>query len=155
MANAARQTREYDNRDAVKEPDRPALSWMPPQILPEVKERDGFVHRWIRTSILGKSDNTNVSSRFREGWEPVKAEDYPELQIMADRDSRFPGNVEIGGLLLCKAPKEFMAARDEYYRKQSEANMAAVDNNLMKENDPRMPLFKESKTATSFGSGKK
>jgi len=134
---------------------RPPLSWTPPSILPEVLPRDGWVHRWIRTSLLGKGDNTNVSSRFREGWEPVAEKDYPELSVMVDRDSRFPGNVEIGGLLLCRAPAEVMKERAAYFQRMADASMTAVDNNLMKENDPRMPLFKESKSSVQFGSGKK
>jgi hypothetical protein len=146
-----RQTRDSQTRtegERVKD-------WAPPQILPTVKERDGWVHRWVRTGILGKSDNINVSARFREGWEPCKAEDYPEVFTLNDRESRFPGSIEIGGLLLCKAPKEAMEARAAHYRQEADNQMAAVDNNLMKQNDPRMPLFKEGKSTVSFGSGKK
>jgi hypothetical protein len=146
-----RQGRESQNRSVTER----AKSWKPPQTLPEVTPRDGWAHRWIRTSFVGKVDNANVSARFREGWEPCKSEDYPELHVMVDRDSRFPGNIEIGGLLLCKAPTEIMEARDEYFRGQAKAQMLAVDNNLMKENDPRMPLFKESKSTVTFGSGRK
>ena len=146
-----RQGRESQNRSVTER----AKSWKPPQTLPEVTPRDGWAHRWIRTSFVGKVDNANVSARFREGWEPCKAEDYPELHVMVDRDSRFPGNIEIGGLLLCKAPTEIMESRDEYFRGQAKAQMLAVDNNLMKENDPRMPLFKESKSTVTFGSGRK
>jgi len=146
-----RQGRESQNR-AVNER---AKSWTPPQTLPNISPRDGWTHRWIRTSIMGHLDNANVSARFREGWEPCKSEDYPELFVMVDRDSKFPGNIEIGGLLLCKAPEEIMLARAAFFKKQAEANMAAVDNNLMKDNDPRMPLFKESKTSVSFGRGNK
>jgi hypothetical protein len=146
-----RQGRESQNRSVTER----AKSWKPPQTLPDVSPRDGWAHRWIRTSIVGKMDNANVSARFREGWEPCKTEDYPELHVMVDRDSRFPGNIEIGGLLLCKAPVEIMDARSEYFRNEAKAQMLAVDNNLMKENDPRMPLFKESKSTVTFGGGKK
>ena len=81
--------------------------------LPDPEPREGVEYRWIRTSALGQSDMTNVSSKFREGWEPVKAEDHPELKVMSDVDSKFKGNVEVGGLLLCKNSKENMDARRE------------------------------------------
>ena len=98
-----RTPREKESRTAEE---RPSDSWVPASILPNPKPVDGWVFRWIRTSTLGKADNTNVSQKFREGWIPVKAEDHPELEVMSDIDSRFSGNLEIGGLLLCKAPKD-------------------------------------------------
>lgn len=155
MSNPQRATREMDNRDRVQTEARPVPTYLPPQLLPDVAPRDGWVHRWVRISLLSKADNTNVSARFREGWEPCKADEYPELQLMAEPGSRYPGGLEVGGLLLCRAPKELMDARKAYYQKSTADNMAAVDANLMKENDPRMPLFKESRTTTSFGSGRK
>jgi hypothetical protein len=150
----------YDTQSLVTETSerevRPSIdSWKPPSILPEINRRDGWEHRWIRTSLLSKADNTNVSTRFREGWEPCKAEDYPEVSLMVDRDSRYPNGVEIGGLLLCRAPEEVVRQRKEYYMRQAHENMIAVDNNLMKESDPRMPIFKEGKTSVSFGRGRK
>jgi hypothetical protein len=148
----SRQTRETQTRSSG---DRPKNNWTPPNVLPEVKDRDGWTHHWVRTSLVGKADNTNVSSRFREGWEAAPRNEYSELHVLLDRDSRFPDNIEIGGLLLCRAPKEIMDARNEYYQKKTQDNMTAVDNNLMKENDPRMPLFKDSKSSISFGRGVK
>ena len=97
-----RTKREAESRTAEE---RPSDSWLPASILPNPDPVDGWVFRWIRTSTLGKADNTNVSQKFREGWVPVKAEDHPELEVMSDIDSRFEGNIEIGGLLLCKAPE--------------------------------------------------
>lgn len=143
--------REFETRDQNSR----SKSWQPSSLLPEVAERKGWAHRWIRTSFIGKVDNVNVSSAFREGWEPVKVEDYPELHVRSDRNSEFTGNIEIGGLLLCKRPEEVSIQRAAHYANKSAEQMAAVDSNLMKQNDPRMPLFKESRTSVSFGSGKK
>tara|TARA_R110000868_G_scaffold259538_1_gene517793 strand:+ start:6389 stop:6667 length:279 start_codon:yes stop_codon:yes gene_type:complete len=92
---------------------------------------------------------------MREGWEPVKAEDHPELMLLADPNSRFKGNIEVGGLLLCKAPEELMKQRAEYYSRQSASQMEAVDNNFMKTEDGRMPLFNERRSSTTFGKGSK
>jgi hypothetical protein len=146
-----RLTRELENRESGLR----KLAWAPPQVLPSPKEQPGWVFRWIRTSLMGTADPTNTSSKFREGWEPCKAEDHPELMLQADPNSRFKGNVEIGGLLLCKAPEEMMKQRDNFYLKQAAAQMDAVDNNFMRQNDARMPLFNEKRTTTSFGRGGK
>ena len=125
--------------------------YVPPSTLPDPTPEPGYGFRWIATHILGKSDATNVSKKMREGWEPVKAADHPELMLHASEN----GNVEVGGLMLCKAPIEFINARNEYYQKQSETQMESVDNNLMRQSDPRMPIFKESSSETRFGKGTK
>ena len=143
-------TRELDTRETSER----KKSWAPPETLPSPKPQPGWVFRWIRTSMMGQVDPTNASAKFREGWEPCKAEDHPELMLSADPNSRFKGNIEIGGLLLCKAPEEMMQQRNEYYARQAQSQMEAVDNNFMKANDERMPLFSEKRTTTSFGKGK-
>jgi len=121
-------------------------------MLPTPDPQDGYKFRWIRTSTLGNADMTNVSSRFREGYTPVRAEDHPELQIMSDVDSRFKGNIEVGGLLLCKAPMEDVQARVEGQLEMAQNQIDAVDRNFMRENDPRMPVLRpERSTKTSFG----
>jgi hypothetical protein len=129
--------------------------WAPPSLLPSPKPQPGWDFRYIRTSIMGKVDPTNTSAKLREGWEPVKAADHPELQMHADPQSRFKDGVEIGGLLLCKAPTEMVDQRNAYYRKMADSQMEAVDNNFMKSSDPRMPLFSEKRTQVSFGRGSK
>jgi hypothetical protein len=72
---------------------------------------------------------------------------------MGVENERFKDNVVIGGLMLCKAPKEFVEDRNAYYLNQANAQINSVDNNFMRENDPRMPLFAERKTTVSFGKG--
>jgi hypothetical protein len=100
---------------------------------------------------MGQADNTNVSRRFREGYTPVKAEDFPELQILSDVDSRFKGNIEVGGLLLCSIPEEYAQERVQGQLEEAQAQIMAVDNNLMREQDRRMPLSIERSSRTSFG----
>jgi hypothetical protein len=145
-----RLARELENRESTQR----KMAWKPPKTLPEPEPQNGWVFRWIRTSIMGVADPSNTSAKFREGWEPVKAEDQPKLMMQADPNSRFKGNIEIGGLLLCKAPKELMDQRDAYYAEQAKAQVQSVDNNFMRLNDERMPLFTERKTTVSFGKGK-
>jgi hypothetical protein len=103
---------------------------------------------------MGQADPSNTSAKFREGWEPVKASEQPKLMMQADPNGRFKDNIEIGGLLLCKAPAELMKQRDDYYARQAQSQMQSVDNNFMRLNDERMPLFNERKTTVSFGKGK-
>jgi hypothetical protein len=98
-------------------------------------------------------DATNVSAKLREGWEPVKATDHPEITMVTVENDRFADNVVIGGLMLCKAPAELVAERNEYYGAQTKAQMVSVDNNFMRENDPRMPLFNERRSKVTFGNG--
>jgi hypothetical protein len=96
----------------------------------------------------------NISSKLREGWEPVKASEHPEIQLMATGDKpRFPDSIEIGGLLLCKTPSEFVQQRNAHFDRLASGQMASVDNNFMRENDPRMPLFRERRTEVKFGRG--
>jgi hypothetical protein len=91
---------------------------------------------------------------MRQGWEPVRAEDYPELCVHSDRDVNYSDNVVIGGLMLCKNTTELVQQRRAHYANQSRSQMEAVDNNWMRENDARMPLLKpERKTQVTFGTG--
>jgi hypothetical protein len=103
---------------------------------------------------LNQADPRNLSSKLREGWEPVRIEEQPKFKLLADPNSRFKDNIEIGGLLLCKTPEEFVDQRNAHYQKLTESQTTAVDNSLMRENDPRMPLFNERKSTTTFGKGK-
>lgn len=145
-----RLARELESRESAQR----TQSWTPPQTLPSPKPQPGWVFRYIRTSIMGQADPSNTSAKFREGWEPVKAEDHPELMHMADPNSRFKGNIEIGGLLLCKAPEEMMKQRENYYAQAAQAQVNSVDNSFMRLSDERMPLFNERRSTTSFGKGK-
>ena len=128
-------------------------AWKPPELLPEPDKQPGFAYRWIRVSTLNNADPRNLSAKLREGWEPVLASEQPKFELLVDPNSRFQDKIEIGGLLLCKTPEEFVKQRNAHYAKQSEAQTEAVDNNLMRQSDARMPLFKESRSSTSFGKG--
>ena len=149
MEKVARPSRDLETREQVERPKQ----WMPPQLLPEPTPEPGYAFRWIRISTLNKNDPTNVSSKLREGWEPVKASDHPEIRLFGMGNANFPDSVEVGGLLLCKTPVEFVEQRDAYYRQQTDAQMQSVDNTFMRENDPRMPMFKERSSKVTFGKG--
>lgn len=142
--------RELETRTQSERPKQ----WVRPETLPQPDKQPGYEYRWIRVSTLNQADARNISSKLREGWEPVRIEEQPKFKLLVDPNSRFKDNIEVQGLLLCKIPTEFVEQRKDYFRQQTQAQIESVDNSFMRENDPRMPLFKERKTTTSFGSGK-
>ena len=144
-----RLTRELSSRSVQERP----TQWAQPEMLPEPDKQPGYSYRWIRVATLNTADPRNLSAKLREGWEPVALEEQPKFRLLADPNSRYKDNIEIGGLLLCKTPVEFVKQRNDFYAKQTQAQTEAVDNNLMRQSDPRMPLFNERKSATSFGKG--
>ena len=149
MANTNRVPREVSDRQQSERPKQ----WRPPELLPEPDKKDGFTYRWIRVSMLNNADARNISSKLREGWEPVTLEEQPKFKLLANADGKFKDNIEIGGLLLCKIPTEFVQQRKEHYENITNQQAEAVDNSLMRQSDPRMPLFNERKSTTSFGKG--
>lgn len=151
MANVIDRTpRTNETREKEVRP----VSWKPAHDLPTPAPQDGYVFHWKRVSLLGNADPANMAKARREGWEPCKAEDHPEmLSDFAAFGLKPQGLIEIGGLVLCKSTVENAKARKAYYEGQTHAQTQAVDQNFMRENDPRMPLFRESKSRVSFGSG--
>ena len=144
-----RLTRELETRTIQERPKQ----WQQPELLPEPHKEVGYAYRWIRVSTYNVADPRNLSSKIREGWEPVPIEEQPQFRLLADPNSRFKENIEIGGLLLCKTPTDFVSQRNSFFTKQTQAQTDAVDNNFMRQSDARMPLFKESKSTSSFGKG--
>ena len=144
-----RKPRELEDRLSEERPKQ----WRQAELLPEPDKVPGYAYRWIRVSNLNAADPRNLSSKLREGWEPVALDEQPRFKLLADPSSRYKDNIEIGGLLLCKCPAEFMEQRNAYYAKQTQDQTDAVDNSLMRQSDPRMPLFRENKSSTSFGKG--
>ena len=142
-------------RDLISREKTARAVYVPPSNLPDPTPEPGYVFHWVATAILGQADPTNVSRKLREGWVPVKAEDHPEMMLAGNPS----GNIEIGGLMLCKMPVEMFRARQEYYNNQAQGQMDSVDNHFMRNQDPRMPLYSEKKSSTTrgvgFGSGSK
>jgi hypothetical protein len=144
-----RLTRELDARSLNERP----KVWQPASTLPEPDKQPGYDYRWVRVSMANAPDPRNISAMTREGWEPVRIEEQPQFALMVDPNSRFKDNIEVGGLLLCKTPQEMSDQREAYFAQKNAEQIQSVDNNFMRENDPRMPLFKERKSTTTFGKG--
>jgi hypothetical protein len=125
------------------------MVYQPASSLPDPHPEPGYVFRWVATHVAGQAEANNVSKSLREGWEPVRAEDHPEMSMFANKS----GNVEIGGLMLCKMPAELAESRTAYYDDHARRQMDSVDSQLMRNNDPRMPLFKDRNSSVSKGRG--
>ena len=127
--------------------------WAPPSKLeaPEAPARNK--HRWIRTAIRGEDDKMNVTTKMREGWEPVRADEYPELEgkFPIIEEGSHQGVIGVGGLMLARIPEETVEERTEYFREQTRTQMDAVDQNLMREQHPSMPIHSDRKSRVSFG----
>jgi hypothetical protein len=145
----SRLQREITNRTSQERPKQ----WQQAELLPEPDKTPGFAYRWIRVSTLDKADPRNLSAKLREGWEVVSVEEQPKFKLLVDPNSRFKDSIEIGGLLLCKTPSEFVVQRTKHFTDMTRAQEEAVDNNLMRQSDARMPIFNERKSSTSFGKG--
>ena len=144
-----RLARELETRAVVERPKQ----WMQPELLPEPDKQAGYNYRWIRVSTNSMADPRNLSAKLREGWEPVSVEEQPKFRLLADPNSRFKDNIEVGGLLLCKTPSEFVQQRNDHFAKVTQSQTDAVDNSFMRQSDARMPLFQERKSSSSFGKG--
>tara|TARA_X000001388_G_scaffold64824_1_gene51121 strand:+ start:7394 stop:7855 length:462 start_codon:yes stop_codon:yes gene_type:complete len=127
--------------------------WTPPNVLPDPLPQDGFTFKWVRTSTRGTDDPMNYSKKLREGWTPVPINEAPEMEhLVLDPSPRFEGKVEVGGLLLCRMPTGRAEQRNSYYTNQSKDAMRSVDQSLMRESNPRMPINNpDRKSRVSFG----
>lgn len=141
-APRATQTREKDSR---RKP------WAPPSRLDAPPPPDGYVHRWIRVAMRGEDDKTNVFTKLREGWEPVRADEYPDYQAPVIDDGKYAGVIGNGGLMLCRIPVETANERSAYYGLRTREQMQAVDQDLMKEQHPSMPINQNRQSRVTFG----
>ena len=142
----ASQTREKDKRPAT---------WTPPSSLDAPPAPDGFRHRWIRAETMGFDDTKNMSGKIRSGWELVRADEYPGTEYPVLKEGKYAGVIGVGGLVLARISEELAKAREDYFRRQTEAKDEAVNNDLMKEEHKSMPINQERQTRVTFGGTKK
>jgi|TARA_R100000479_G_scaffold40079_1_gene18044 hypothetical protein len=138
-------------RDKVKRP----TTWTPPSSLDAPPAPDGYRHRWIRTETMGFDDTKNMSGKIRSGWELVRADEYPGTDYPSVKEGKYAGVIGVGGLVLARIPEEVAKAREEYFRRQTKDKDDAVNNDLMKEEHPSMPINQERQTRVTFGGTKK
>ena len=148
MANRMERSKETRQQETRRKP------WQPPQMLEAPNPPSGYVHRWIRVAMRGEEDKMNVHSKLREGWEPVRADEYPDYEAPIIDDGKYQGVIGQGGLMLCRIPEETARERNEYYGSRTRQQMTAVDQDLMKEQHPSMPISNSRQSRVSFGGTK-
>ena len=137
----------------VKPKARPKV-WAPPSYLDTPNAPEGFRHRWVRAEILGFVDTKNIQGRLRSGYELVRADEYPDEDLSSSQDGKYAGVIGHGGLVLTRVPEEIARQRTDYYMRQAQDQMTAIDNDLLKEQHKRMPIDVDRQSRTTFG-GKK
>ena len=139
--------------EETREKDVRQQSWKPAHDLPVPEPIDGYRFRWVRISMMGQPDPANMARAKREGWVPCKASEHPEISGDLAAFGLTPASdlIEIGGLVLCKTTVETIQQRNAYYEDMTQKQTQSVDSNFLRENDPRMPLFREGKSKISFG----
>jgi len=142
----ASQTREKQSKPKV---------WTPPSALDAPPAPNGFRHRWVRAESLGFQDTKNVSGRIRQGYELVRSDEYPNSDYPIVEDGKYAGVIGVGGLVLTRVPEEVAQQRQAYYAKQSQEQVEALDNDLMKEQHSSMPINIDRQTRVTFGGSKK
>ena len=138
-------------RDKVKRP----TTWTPPSSLDAPPAPEGFRHRWIRAESMGFDDTKNMSGKIRSGWELVRADEYPGTDYPSVKEGKYAGVIGVGGLVLARIPEEVAKAREDYFRRQTKDKDDAVNNDLMKEEHPSMPINQDRQTRVTFGGTKK
>lgn len=130
--------------------------WQPPSLLDAPEPPEGYKHRWIRAEIVGQEDRKNIASRLREGFELVRAEEYPDFEIPSIDEGKHAGVIGVGGLLLARVPIETVEERNAYFDGQTDSQMQAVDNDMMREQHPSMPISNpDRQSRVTFGGSKK
>ena len=142
----ASQTREKETRKKV---------WTPPSALDAPPAPTGFRHRWIRAESIGFQDTKNISGRIRSGYELVRSDEYPDSDYPMVEDGKYKGVIGVGGLVLARVPEEIAQQRQDYYANQHKEKDEAMDNDLMKEEHPSMPIDIDRQSRVTFGGSKK
>ena len=151
MTTIKKTSRTAETRDKKSRPQ----PWRPPSALDAPEPPPGYKHRWLRVESLGFDDKKNISSRLREGFELVRAEEYPDFEAPTVDNGKHAGVIGVGGLVLARIPTEIVEQRNKYFAEKTDSQMEAVDNNLFREQHPSMPIHSNRDTRVTFGGGKK
>ena len=134
--------------------ERPKV-WAPPSSLDAPPAPDGYRHRWIRAESMGQDDTRNMSGKIRSGWDLVRGDEYPDYDYPTVNDGKYAGVIGVGGLVLARIPEELAKQREAYYAQMNADRNEALENDLMKEQHPSMPINQERQTRVTFGGSKK
>jgi len=130
--------------------------WVPPSSLEAPEPPEGFHHRWVRSEFRGEQDEKNIMARLRSGYEFVRKDEYPDrMDLPSINDGKYKGVIGVGGLLLMRCPIEVKEDRDAYFQELTQGKQDSIDNDLMKDEHPSMPISKEKRSRVEFGGNKK
>jgi hypothetical protein len=129
--------------------------WAPPSSLDAPPAPDGYRHRWIRAESMGQDDTRNMSGKIRSGWDLVRGDEYPDYDYPTVNDGKYAGVIGVGGLVLARIPEELAKQREAYYAQMNADRNEALENDLMKEQHPSMPINQDRQTRVTFGGSKK
>ena len=129
--------------------------WTPPSSLDAPPAPDGYRHRWIRAESMGQDDSKNITGKLRSGWEFVRADEYPNEDYPSIDSGKYAGVIGVGGLVLARITEELAQSREEYFRKQVADREEALENDVLREQHPSMPINQERQTRVTFGGTKK
>ena len=156
MNDKIKQTQKLPSRESeTRSKTERRKPWAPPSQLDAPPAPNGFKHRWIRAETVGQMDQKNVSARLREGWDFVRADEYPDVQWPAIDSGRYEGVIAVGGLMLARIPNEIVEERSKYFAQVTQDKDDAIANDPMKDQHPSMPISNERSTRVTFGGGKK
>tara|TARA_B100001245_G_C22798793_1_gene385088 strand:+ start:377 stop:838 length:462 start_codon:yes stop_codon:yes gene_type:complete len=145
-ASRASQTRVKEVRKQV---------WTPPSSLDAPPAPDGYHHRWIRAESMGFDDTKNMTGKLRSGYELVRADEYPDTDYPAIDTGKYKGVIGVGGLLLARISLELVKSRKEYFDNLTQQKDDAINDDLMKEQHPGMPIDIDRQSRVTFGGTKK
>ena len=129
--------------------------WTPPSSLDAPPAPDGYRHRWLRAESMGFDDTKNISGKIRSGWELVRADEYPDSDYPVVTDGKYAGVIGVGGLVLARITEELAKSREEYFRQKTMDRNEALENDVLKEQHPSMPINQDRQTRVTFGGSSK
>ena len=129
--------------------------WTPPSSLDAPPAPDGYRHRWLRAESMGFDDTKNISGKVRSGWELVRADEYPDTDYPVVTSGKYAGVIGVGGLVLARITEELARSREEYFRQKTLDRNEALENDVLKEQHPSMPINQERQTRVTFGGSNK
>jgi len=129
--------------------------WSPPSALDAPPAPDGYRHRWLRTELMGTEDTKNMSGKLRSGWELVRGDEYPDDLYPTVDSGKYQGVIGVGGLVLARISEELAQSREEYFRKMTQDRDEALDNDVLKDQHPGVPINQDRQSRVTFGGSKK
>ncbi len=151
MEDKNKTSRAADTREKTERPKQ----YKPPSSLDAPPAPDGFRHRWIRAESMGFNDSKNIHGRLRSGYELVRADEYKDSSYPIVTDGKFAGVIGVGGLVLARIPEELAQSRMDYQQRQTEGQDESIENDLLRDQDKRMPIKVDRNSKHTFGGTKK